>query len=165
MKFEVARILFVCLAGVATLVAVSIVSPPVPGKPMIWHLVFVTGMLLAAAYFSNLIFREPIAMNQVTPAEVSRRLVEVRKRGFFGYVFAFVFWAWNALMVLWLGTWLLDIGEKQQAAMSAAERTGFEAGVGLGFISILITWAAGAVVFGLLMYATRGRRELIEMRG
>jgi hypothetical protein len=42
-------------------------------------------------------------------------------------------------------------------------RSAHDAGAGLGVMIMLVFWAAGAVVFGLLAHFTRGKRELLEV--
>jgi hypothetical protein len=58
------------------------------------------------------------------------------------------------------------VGDSAKEAARIADpnmRKAYEAGTGLGILMILIFWAAGSVVFGLLAYFTRGKRELIEV--
>jgi hypothetical protein len=90
----------------------------------------------------------------------TRRLVEKRTRGVFGWFFMLLFWGWNALML-----WALVAGAGATNCAkyaTAAERTGCQAGTGMGVMMILTMWAVGSVVFGMLAYFSRGRRELIE---
>ena len=90
----------------------------------------------------------------------TRRLVEKRRRGIFGWFFLVLFWGWNLLMI-----WFLFKGvDATNCAKYAtdAERTGCAAGTGLGIMMIFFLWAAGDIVFGLLAYFTRGKREMIE---
>jgi len=94
---------------------------------------------------------------------VTRRMIEKRRRGFFGWIFLLVFWAFNALMAFSLYAGVSGNAQKYQVLKSEAERTGFAAGTGIGIMMILMTWAAGAVILGLLSYFTRGKREMIEV--
>lgn len=94
---------------------------------------------------------------------MARRMIEKRRRGVFGWATVVLFWGWNALMAATLFNGLASVGELGQQTMTAAERSGHEAGATLGFAFVLMVWALGAVIFGLLAYFTRGRRELIEM--
>jgi len=90
----------------------------------------------------------------------TRRLVEKRKRGFFGWIFLIIFWGWNALMA-----WALVMGAgAANCAQYAtrAEQDGCNAGAGIGIMMVLFMWAVGSVVFGMLAYFTRGRREMVE---
>ncbi|MBX9682397.1 MAG: hypothetical protein K2X41_01280 [Hyphomicrobium sp.] len=94
---------------------------------------------------------------------VTRRMVEQRTRGFFGWIFLLLFWAFNILMVYGI---FAGAGEnaKQAAKLSdESMRDAYNAGTGLGIMVMLFVWAAGAVVFGLLAHFTRGKRELIEI--
>lgn len=95
--------------------------------------------------------------------EVTRRMIERRRRGFFGWVFLLIFWGFNALMLFSI---LGGVGENAKHVATIADpqmRKAYEAGTGLGIMIWLIFWAAGAVVFGLLAHFTRGKRELIEV--
>ncbi len=96
---------------------------------------------------------------------MGKRTIERRKRGFFGWIFAAMFWGWNVLMVIWLFAALSENSSQYEQLTSEAERQGYAAGTGLAFMFVLIIWAMGAVVFGLLSYFTRGRREWIEVDG
>ncbi|MCV0371088.1 MULTISPECIES: hypothetical protein [Filomicrobium] len=94
---------------------------------------------------------------------MSKRLVEKRRRGIVGWFFLAIFWIWNALMVAWLVASLRAPIAEYDTLATQAERDGTAAGIGVAFVIILMVWALGGVVFGLLAYFTRGRRELIEM--
>lgn len=93
-------------------------------------------------------------------ATVTRRLVEKRRRGIFGWAFLLLFWGWNLLMV-----WALFKGVAATNCLqyaTEAERSGCNAGAGVGIMVVLFMWAIGSVVFGMLAYFARGKRELIE---
>lgn len=92
---------------------------------------------------------------------MARRMIEKRRRGFFGWIFLLLFWAWNALMVAWLFTGVGATNCTQYA--SDAARSGCAAGTGVAMIAILLVWALGAVILGMLAFFARGRRELIEV--
>jgi hypothetical protein len=47
-------------------------------------------------------------------------------------------------------------------AMSSAERTGAEIGTTLGVTFLLMVWALGTVVFGALMFFTRGKKVIVH---
>lgn len=96
--------------------------------------------------------------------QVTRKLVEKRRRGFFGWVFMLLFWAFNALMVVSLFSGISKNAEQYRTLATEAERQGAAAGTGLGIMMLLMTWAAGAVVLGLLVLFTRGRKEMIELQ-
>lgn len=90
--------------------------------------------------------------------------VERRQRGFLGRVFQIIFWLFNILMLLWLVTSLAGMGEVANNASTDAERTGAGLGIIIGLGMIFSTWLIGGLVFGLMMYASRGKKiiETIE---
>ena len=88
--------------------------------------------------------------------------IERRKRGFFGWVFALMFWGFNLLMVLVMGSALFSLGEGAAELTTAAEEAGYAIGATLGMGLLLTVWAAGSLILGLLMFATRGSRVVIE---
>lgn len=85
---------------------------------------------------------------------------EIRKRGFFGWVFFLMFLGFNAVMAWSLLAGLADIGGQTpaDANLRAAHEIGATIGVGI----LLIVWAAGAVILGLLVMLTRGSKSIIE---
>jgi UPF0716 family protein affecting phage T7 exclusion len=87
---------------------------------------------------------------------------EVRKRGIIGKVFLLLFWLFNALMGFSLWAGLSRNGERLASLASDAERTGHMAGTALGAGMIVIIWAAGAVILGLLVLLTPGRTIVTE---
>ncbi len=89
---------------------------------------------------------------------------ERRRRGLFGKVFAGVFWLWNGLMVVWLVAAVLAMAEQAPVAGSEAQQAGYAVGATLGLGLILALWAAGAVITGLLSWATRGPLVVVEER-
>lgn len=93
---------------------------------------------------------------------MARRMIEKRARGFFGYVFLALFWAFNIFMAYAFLKGLGDAGSKIQA-MSGAEKTGGEIGMVMGATFLLGIWAMGAVILGLFCILTRGKREWIEV--
>ena len=94
---------------------------------------------------------------------MARKLIEKRRRGFFGWLFLLMFWGWNVLMAFALFAGLDKNVQHYGKLATEAERQGYAAGTGIGVMLILIAWAAGAVILGLIAYFTRGRRELIEI--
>jgi hypothetical protein len=88
---------------------------------------------------------------------------EVRKRGFFGWVFLLIFLGFNGLMVLWLFSYWSQIGSSLSSG-SQAERAGSAIGATVGTGMILFFWMAGAVITGFLALLTRGRKTYIEER-
>lgn len=91
-------------------------------------------------------------------ATIVRR--EVRKRGFFGWLFLLIFLGFNALMLLWV----IDAASRVadlEAATSQAEEAGRAVGGVIGFGMILFVWTAGSVILGLLALLTRGRKTIV----
>ncbi len=88
--------------------------------------------------------------------------VEKHKRGFFGWIFLLLFWAFNLLMLAWLVVGLGAAGRGIEQAASAAERTGAEVGTFIGAVMIFVIWGAGAMVLGLFVLLTRGRKVIVE---
>nr|WP_319498041.1 hypothetical protein [uncultured Cohaesibacter sp.] len=91
-------------------------------------------------------------------ATVVRR--EIRKRGFFGWVFFLLFIAFNALMLLWLVLGVNAMSDTE--AVSAAEQAGKTIGSAIGVGMILFVWVVGAVITGLFALLTRGRKTIVE---
>jgi hypothetical protein len=84
---------------------------------------------------------------------------EVRKRGFFGWVFLLLFWIFNALMAVWLFSYWSLLNNPKMA--SNAQHAGLVIGGTIGTGIIVFFWVAGAVVFGLFALLTRGRKIII----
>ncbi len=93
---------------------------------------------------------------------MAKKYIEKRKRGVVGYIFLGLFWAANALMVVWLFSALAGMGGMEPAT-SEAEQTGRNLGMAMGVGMILFFWAALAGITGLLAYMTRGRKEITEV--
>lgn len=93
-------------------------------------------------------------------AVVVRR--EVRKRGFFGWVFLLLFLSFNFLMAAWLLAYWSDLAN--MTASGDAEKTGQAIGGALGSGFLLILWCLGSVILGLLAILTRGSKRIIEER-
>jgi len=92
-------------------------------------------------------------------AKVIRR--EVRQRGFFGWVFLTVFFGFNILMAWWLIAYWGEVGQSLVTG-SEAQRSGAAIGSTVGTGVILLIWALGAVITGLLAILTRGSVQIIE---
>ncbi len=96
---------------------------------------------------------------------MARTLIETRRRGFFGWVFLVLFWGWNMLMAAALFIGMSENASTYQRLTSEAERTGHNLGTGLGMMMILSVWASGALIIGLAVLLTRGKRVLTEVDG
>jgi hypothetical protein len=84
---------------------------------------------------------------------------EIRKRGFFGWVFLILFLAFNAFMAGWLFTYWHDLSQIDTASQGA--RAGAMIGGTIGTGVIAFFWVAGAVVLGLFALLTRGRKTIV----
>jgi hypothetical protein len=93
----------------------------------------------------------------IPPATVRR---EIRKRGFFGWLFLLLFLAFNVLMVVWLFDYWSHLSNTVDA--SEAARTGKLIGGTLGTGVLMFVWVMGSVILGLLAILTRGSRRIIE---
>lgn len=89
---------------------------------------------------------------------------ETRKRGIIGKIFLLLFWIFNGLMVWWLVAGLGASGDAIQNAASEAEKSGAAIGTAIGAGIIIIVWAAGAVILGLLVLLTPGKTIITETR-
>lgn len=100
----------------------------------------------------------------MTTAEKRTIQIERRQRGFFGRIFQGLFWFFNILMLLWLVTSLFGMGEVANNATNDAERAGVVLGIIVGLGVIFWIWLIGGLVFGLMMYASRGKKiiETVE---
>jgi hypothetical protein len=84
---------------------------------------------------------------------------EIRKRGFFGKLFKFLFIAFNILMVIWLFSYWGQIGGMMDG--NKYERAGAAIGATIGTGMLVFFWVAGDVILGLFVLLTRGQRILI----
>lgn len=86
---------------------------------------------------------------------------EVRKRGFFGHVFKWLFVGFNLLMLVWLISYWVSVGEMMATAGSEAERAGGAIGTTIGTSMLMFFWLCGAVILGLFAMMTRGKKYLV----
>lgn len=77
------------------------------------------------------------------------------KRGFFGKIFKWSLIGFNILMVIWLISYLGEIGGQYDAAGSEAEQTGTAIGGTIGSGIILSIWVMGDIILGLATLLTR----------
>ena len=89
---------------------------------------------------------------------------ETRRRGLFGKAVKLAFVLFNLAMLAWLSSYVLSVAGQFSAASSEAVRTGIAAGTTIGVGFILLFWAAGDVVLGLLTILTRGKVIVVEER-
>lgn len=86
---------------------------------------------------------------------------EVRKRGFFGHAFKWLFILFNIAMAVWMVSYWVTAGEMVSSAQSEAERAGGAVGATLATGMLLFFWLCGAVILGLFVMLTRGKKFLI----
>lgn len=85
---------------------------------------------------------------------------ETRRRGFLGWIFLLLFLAFNALMATWtIGYWAA-IAPMTAGGDAAATGAAIGATVGTGLI--LFIWATGAVILGVFVLISRGRKIIVE---
>lgn len=94
-----------------------------------------------------------------TMATIVRR--EVRKRGVFGWFFLLLFLGFNLLMALAFFGGMSSVGD-MPSATSEAETAGRAIGTTLAGGMILLVWALGSVITGLLAMLTRGSKTIVE---
>jgi hypothetical protein len=85
---------------------------------------------------------------------------EIRKRGFFGWVFLLLFFAFNLLMLAWLITYWSGLASITVA--SDAARIGKTIGGTIGSTFLLFVWGLGDVILGLFAILARGSKRIIE---
>lgn len=88
--------------------------------------------------------------------------IEKRQRGVFGWVFLVIFWAFNAFMALSMFLGLANTGDMMGKATTEAEKAGTAIGTALGVGMMLSMWMAGAVILGLFVFLTRGKKVITE---
>jgi NAD/NADP transhydrogenase alpha subunit len=93
---------------------------------------------------------------------LASKRIERRSRGFFGWIFLILFLGFNALMLFAVVSGLAATSEVTQGLATEAEQAGAAIGTALGLGVILIFWAAGAVILGLLALLTRGNTTVVE---
>jgi len=90
--------------------------------------------------------------------------VERYRRGLFGWLFRIVFWLFNLIMLVWIATYwgLLSGVHVDSAVHPQAAKAGLAIGGTIGTGVIMVFWAMGAFILGLLVLFTRGRKTIIE---
>ena len=87
--------------------------------------------------------------------------IEKRKRGVGGWITAILFWGFNIFMAFALFAGLDGAGDAIREGASEAERTGAAIGTTIGAGFILAIWALGALILGMMMFFTRGKKIII----
>jgi hypothetical protein len=88
--------------------------------------------------------------------------VEVRRRGIFGTLVWWLFIAFNALMVLWLVMAMKGVSTQYQGTTDAAAQAGTAIGGGIAAVMLLWIWIFGAIILGLIVALSRGKKVTIE---
>lgn len=88
--------------------------------------------------------------------------IEKRKRGFFGWIFLILFWAFNVIMLLWMILGINASADLAATTTSEAEAAGAAIGSAIGFGLVLMLWVIGAGLLGLFVMMTRGRKVIVE---
>lgn len=87
---------------------------------------------------------------------------ETRKRGIVGWIFLLLFWAFNAFMAFAIFAGISGNAAKMEQLTTEAQKTAFGAGTALGVGMLVMVWAAGAVILGLFVLFTKGRKVIVE---
>lgn len=87
--------------------------------------------------------------------------IERRRRGFFGWIIAILFWGFHVIMALWVYLGITGASTRIAPIQSGAERAAATIGSGIGLSLVLIIWVIGTAILGTMMLFTRGRRETI----
>ena len=87
---------------------------------------------------------------------------KVSDRTTFGKIVKWVFIGFNILMPVWIVAGLGAAGSAMDGAINEAERAGAAIGTTIGVGLIVVFWALGDVILGILVLLTR-RRKLIEI--
>lgn len=77
------------------------------------------------------------------------------RRSLFGKLAKWSLIGFNLLMVIWLVSYLATLGEIANDAQSDAERAGTAIGGTIGIGAILVLWALGDIILGLVVLLTR----------
>ena len=87
---------------------------------------------------------------------------EVRERGTFGKLIKWTFVLFNVVMPVWMLTTCASAGEIMNQAQTDAEQAGTAIGATVASGILLFIWLAGAVILGLLVLMTRGKKLIVE---
>lgn len=111
---------------------------------------------------ARLLSRSPARGSQSQGPKTGRiARTERRKRGFFGWFFLVVFLLFNGLMAVWLIAYWARVLPMTSAG-SEGGRAGAAIGATIGTGVIISFWTCGAIVLGLFVLFTRGRKVIIE---
>jgi hypothetical protein len=83
-----------------------------------------------------------------------------RERSFVGQLFKWAFIGFNFLMIVWISGGVLSASRIQ--THSPLEQIGTTIGATIGVTLLVILWALGDLILGILVLLTRGNRVIIE---
>lgn len=75
------------------------------------------------------------------------------KRSIIGKIFLWIFYLFNAIMLIWLVTGLGSVSEIETT--NQYEEAGAAIGTGIGVMFLLTIWVIGDIITGLLAFFTR----------
>lgn len=81
------------------------------------------------------------------------------KRTIFGKIIKFSFIGFNILMLIWIISGIGTAAESVGTAASEAEQAGAAIGTGLGVMFIVMIWAVGDFILGLMTLFTRPKKS------
>ena len=87
---------------------------------------------------------------------------ETYHRGFFGHVFKLLFIGFNAIMLVWLVGGMMAVSTHTATLTTEAERAGAAIGMAMGAGGILFIWIVGAVILGLFVLLSKGKKVIVE---
>ena len=82
-----------------------------------------------------------------------------RKRGFFGQIFKWLFILFNLVMFAMFLAMIGSVDEVASNAVTDAERAGAAIGGSLALGSLMVMWAVGSAILGILVVVTRGKLQ------
>jgi hypothetical protein len=96
---------------------------------------------------------------------VERKMVERRRRGLPGRIMLAIFWLANAGMAAFCTLLAYVIHDYTGTAAAKADAASATIASGLWVAATLLGWLCVAAITGILAYATRGDKEIIECGG
>ena len=86
--------------------------------------------------------------------------VEKRKRGIFGWIVAMLFWGFNVLMAVWVLSFWGSLGGLYDQSEDQYVQAGTAIGGTIGTGMLFALWFFGAMILGLMMFFTRGKKVI-----
>lgn len=87
---------------------------------------------------------------------------EISDRTFFGKIVKWLFIAFNIMMLFWLVSGMFVAGDVADQAINDAERAGTVIGTTIAAGMLIMLWALGDIILGLLVLVTR-RKKIITV--